>query len=173
MPMIEVSETSLPEVLKVVRPIFRDHRGIYTEEYNEQEYFNAGIRTKWVSNTSSLSPHKTLRGLHGDPKTWKLISCPFGELYLVVLDYREGSESFGKWEGFTLNPENGVQILIPPGFANGHLILSDWAMFHYNQSEYYTDGGNQFTVKWNDQRFNIHWPIRDPILSERDRKGGK
>ena len=170
---IDIQKTSLPGVLKVIRKRFDDYRGFYAEIYSKRDYFEKGIEIEFVEQDFSFSRRLVLRGLHGDPQTWKLISCPFGELYLVVLDYREGSESFGKWEGFTLNPENGVQILIPPGFANGHLILSDWAMFHYNQSEYYTDGGNQFTVKWNDQRFNIHWPIRDPILSERDRKGGK
>ena len=167
--MIEVSETSLPEVLKVVRPIFRDHRGIYTEEYNEQEYFNAGIRTKWVSNTSSLSPHKTLRGLHGDPKTWKLATCLCGEVYFVVLNYDPSSPYYGKWESFVLTPQNGLQVLVPPMHGNAHLVLSSEALFDYYQSEYYIDGSNQFSVKWNDPRFNISWPITNPILSDRDK----
>lgn len=166
--MIKVSQTSLPGVLRIVRPVFQDHRGIYTEEYNEQEYSNSDIKIKWVSQTCSLSAKNVLRGLHGDPKTWKLVTCLCGEIYFVVLNYDLYSSDYGKWESFILTPQNGLQVLVPPMYANGHLILSQTALFSYNQSEYYTDGKNQFSVKWNDSRFNIVWPIKDPILSTRD-----
>ncbi len=166
--MIEVCQTTLPGVLQIERSVFEDHRGTYGEIYRKQEYFDAGITQDWVEQCSSCSKKNVLRGLHGDPKTWKMICCTAGELYLVVLDYREESETFGQWEAFTLTPENKLQILIPPRFANGHLILSDRATFHYNQSEYYTDGKNQFSVRWNDPRFNISWPVTNPILSKRD-----
>ena len=166
--MIEVCQTSLPGVLRIVRPVFRDHRGIYTEEYNEQEYFNAGVPTKWVSQTCSLSVQNVLRGLHGDPKTWKLATCLCGEIYFVVLNYDPDSPYYGKWEAFTLTPQNGLQILVPPMHANGHLIVGPMGLFSYNQSEYYTDGSNQFSVRWDDSRFNIFWPVRNPILSARD-----
>ena len=166
--MIEVGQTSLPGVLKITKKgLFGDYRGLYGEIYKRKEYFDAGIGVDFVEQDFSLSRRNVLRGLHGDPKTWKLISCLYGEFYLVVLNYIESSPSFGKWESFTLN-SRGPQILIPPMYANGHLILSDWAMFHYNQSEYYIDGSNQFSVKWDDPRFNIVWPIKNPILSARD-----
>lgn len=166
--MIEVYQTSLPGVLRITkRQLFQDHRGVYGEIYVKREYHKAGITLDFVEQDFSLSRKNVLRGLHGDPKTWKLISCPYGEFYLVVMNYDESLPSYGKWESFILNP-NGPQILIPPMHANGHLILSDWAMFHYNQSEYYTDGKNQFSVKWNDPRFNISWPVKNPILSKRD-----
>ncbi|MDP3792420.1 MAG: dTDP-4-dehydrorhamnose 3,5-epimerase family protein [bacterium] len=166
--MIKVHQTTLPGVLQIERFAFEDHRGIYMEIYNEKGYFDAGIPVDFISVDSSSSHKNVLRGLHGDPKTWKLISCIYGELYLVVLNYDESSTHFGKWETFTLTPHNRLQILVPPMHANGHLIISDEAVFHYNQSEHYTDGKNQFTVKWNDPRFNILWPITNPILSERD-----
>lgn len=166
--MIEVFSTFLPGVLKIVRPTFRDHRGTYTEEYNEQEYLNADIRIKWISNTSSLSIQNVLRGLHGDSKTWKLATCLCGEVYFVVLNYNPNSSFYGKWESFVLTPQNGLQVLVPPMHANGHLVLSPEALFDYYQSEYYTDGSNQFSVKWNDPRFNISWPVTNPILSDRD-----
>lgn len=168
--MIKVHETSLPGVLKIIRPTFEDHRGIYTEEYNDQEYFNAGIQIKWVSKTSSLSQQNTLRGLHGDSKTWKLVTSLFGEIFLVVLNYDQSSVYYGKYESFTLTPQNGIQILIPPMYANGHLILSPaGGLFSYSQSEYY-DGLNQFTIMWNDSRFNISWPVTENlIMSDRDK----
>ena len=166
--MIKVYQTSLPGVLKIERFAFEDNRGIYGEIYKKQEYFDAGIVVEFIEQDFSCSHKNVLRGMHGDPKTWKLISCPYGELYLAVLNYDSDSSHFGKSEGFILTPKNRLQILIPPMHANGHLILSDWAIFHYNQSEYYTDGKNQFTVKWNDPRFNVQWPITNPELSKRD-----
>lgn len=170
--MIEVIETKVPGVKLVKRrPIHQDHRGIYGEIYSEEEYFRNGITIKFVEDDFSFSKKGVLRGMHGDDKTWKLVSCPFGRLHLVVINYDKDSEHFGKWESFELNPDNCLQVLIPPKHGNGHLVLSDWAMFHYKQSEYYTDGGNQFVIRWNDPRFNIPWPIKDPILSPRD--GGK
>lgn len=169
--MIKVNRTTLPGLLRIERPAFEDHRGIYGEIYRESEYFEAGIKIRFVEQDFSTSKKNVLRGLHGDSKTWKLISCIYGELYLVVLNYEKDSPLFGKWEAFTLTPYNRLQILIPPMHANGHLIISNEAIFHYNQSEYYTDGSNQFSLRWNDPRFNIFWPIKDPILSRRD--GGK
>lgn len=168
--MIKVYETSLPGVLKIKRkPLFKDHRGIYGEIFKEKEYLATGINIKFIEQDFSTSKKNVLRGLHGDSKTWKLISCLYGELYLAVLNYNPESQFFGKWEGFTLNPKNCLQILIPPLHANGHLILSHRAMFHYNQSEYYSDGSDQFTIAWNDPRFNIFWPISgEPIQSKRD-----
>lgn len=169
--MIKVHETSLPGVLKIERKaLFEDHRGIYGEIFREREYLEAGINVRFIEQDFSTSKKNVLRGLHGNSKTWKLVCCPFGELYLAVLNYNPKSEFFGKWEGFTLNPKNCLQILIPPLHANGHLVLSEQAMFHYNQSEYYSDDSNQFTVAWNDPRFNIFWPIcGEPILSTRDK----
>lgn len=165
---LQVSETSLPGVLKIERYAFEDFRGKYGEIYARDAYHELGINIDFVEQDFSMSKKNVLRGLHGDDKTWKLISCLYGSFYLVVMNYDQKSKYFGKWESFVLNPENRLQILIPPRHANGHLILSDWAIFHYNQSEYYTDGKNQFTVKWNDPRFNIQWPINNPILSKRD-----
>lgn len=167
-PKIDVRSTGLPGVKLIERYLSEDHRGFYAEIYNKQAYFDRGITVEFVEQDFSFSKRNVLRGLHGDAKTWKLISCPFGELLLVVLNYDTDSPHFGKWESFVLTPANRLQVLIPPMYANGHLILSDWGMFHYNQSEYYTDGKNQFTVKWNDPRFNIKWPVKNPILSKRD-----
>lgn len=166
--MIDVEKTTLPGVLKIKRELSCDHRGFYAEIYVKKLYQEKGINIEFVEQDFSFSKKDVLRGLHGDTKTWKLISCLYGELYLVVVNYDKNSENFGKWEGFTLNPENRLQILIPPLHINGHLILSDWGLFHYNQSEYYSGAENQFSLRWNDPRFNIKWPINNPIFSKRD-----
>lgn len=166
--MIKVYKTSLPGVLRIERNLHKDLRGYYAEIYNRKEYFETGINQEWVEESCAYSEKNVLRGFHGDPKTWKLVCCTYGSFHLVILNYDQNSPYFGKWEAFTLSLENGLQILIPPMHGNAHLTLSDGAVFYYRKSEYYKDGSNQFTVKWNDPRFNIPWPIKNPILSARD-----
>jgi len=166
--MLQVTKTKLDGVLLIKPPtIFEDFRGTYVETYNEQLYNEAGITVKLVQDDISTSTKNVLRGLHGDAETWKLVSCQYGKFYLVVLNYDETSKQFGQWESFTLSDTNHLQVLIPPKFGNGHLILSDTAIFHYKQNAYYNRAG-QFSIRWDDPRFKIWWPIKDPILSQRD-----
>ena len=63
--------------------------------------------------------------------------------------------------------KNRLQVLVPEKFGNGHLVLSDQAIFHYKQNTEYNREG-QFTILWNDPEYNLVWPIDDPILSARD-----
>ena len=168
--MIIVKNTSLDGVLTVQPDFFEDHRGEYVETYNEKEYYEAGIKIKFIQDDYSVSTKHVLRGLHGDGETWKLITCPFGKFYLVVVNCIEDSSDFGKWESFVLSDRNHRQVLIPPNFGNGHLILSDTAIFAYKQSAYY-DPRAQFSYTWNDPRFKIWWPVENPILSRRDTIG--
>lgn len=169
--MIEVSQTSLPGVLSISRGRpFKDRRGTYSTIYQRDEYFKKGVIIDFVEQDSSFSKVNVLRGLHGDDKTYKMICCLFGSFYLAVVNYDKSSDHFGLWETFVVSAENGLQILIPPKHLNGHLILSSrGAIFHYNQSHYYSGQKNQWSVKWDDPRFNIPWPTTNPILSDRDK----
>lgn len=161
-----VSKTTLAGVLKITTDIFEDHRGQYMEIYDKSTYEAMGIDIKFVQDDASISTKGVLRGIHGDNETWKLVSCLLGKIYLVVVDC---DKEFGKWESFVLTESNGLQVLVPPNHGLAHLVLSDKAVFHYKQSTYY-DRENQFTYKWNDPRFNIWWPVKEPILSKRDQR---
>lgn len=165
---MEVSKTNLDGVL-LVKPatIFEDFRGSYVETYNERLYNEAGIDVEFVQDDIAVSSRHVLRGIHGDAVTWKLISCLYGKFYLVVVNWNEASSQFGEWVSFELSDENRLQVLIPPNFGNGHVVLSDMAIFHYKQSTYY-NRARQFTILWNDPKLNIQWPVSNPILSERD-----
>lgn len=167
---MEISKTDLPGVLLIELDAFEDFRGEYVETYNEKLYIENGIDIKFVQDDISVSSRNVLRGLHGDNETWKLISCLHGKFYLVVVNCDEGSEDFGKWQSFVLSDRNWLQVLVPPKYANGHLVLSGTAIFHYKQSTYY-DPSSQFTYKWNDPNLKIWWPIKNPILSRRDEVG--
>ena len=170
----------LPQV-KIVQPsIYHEYRGMITTTYHSDFYDkllpandrNDGL--KFNHDRYSKSKQNVLRGLHYDDKTWKLISCPHGKLYLVVLDLREKQPNYGKWESFIIGPETGTQVLIPPMFANGHYVMEDNSIFQYKLAypgEYYDDD-KQGTVFWNDKRFNIDWQTDNPILSKRDKPSG-
>ncbi len=164
---MQVSKTKLEGVLLIKPDIFEDFRGEYVETYNEELYRRNGIDIEFVQDDISVSSRNVLRGIHGDGETWKLISCLYGKFYLVVVNWNEASPQFGKWESFVLSDRNRLQVLVPPKFGNGHLVLSELAIFHYKQSTYYNRGG-QFTLLWNDPKLNIWWPINNPIVSRRD-----
>lgn len=168
--MLEVTQTKLPGVLLIKPAAFEDHRGYYLETYNYDIYHKNGVDVDFVQDDISVSSRHVLRGLHGDVETWKLVSCLYGRFYLVVVNCDQESKDFGQWQTFTLSDTNRWQVLIPPKHGNGHLVLSDRAIFHYKQSTYYNPKG-QFTYKWDDPRFNIWWPVKNPILSQRDEAG--
>ncbi len=168
--MIEIKETKLKDVLLIKPTLFEDHRGEYLELYNEKLYKSKGIDISFVEDDISTATRGVIKGIHGDSLTWKLISCLCGKFYLVVINYDKQSKGFGKWQSFVLSDVNKHQVLVPPKYGNGHLCLSEKSIFHYKQSAYY-DASRQFTIKWDDPKLNIWWPIKNPVLSQRDEEG--
>ena len=145
---------------------FTDYRGDLYTIWKDDD-FNLNFNHDKVST----SRKHVLRGIHGDTKSWKLVTCLYGEIYFVVVDNRESSDTFMKWESMILSDRNRKQVLLPPGVGNGFLVLSNHSVFHYKWSYEgeYADVNQQFTIKWNDSTFNINWPIDNPILSRRDK----
>ena len=169
---IKVTESKvLPEVKLAQPKPFHDYRGemwTFWEEGNNLLPPNK----KFKISKFTRSRKNVLRGLHGDDETWKYISCVWGEIYLAVVDNRPHSANYLKWDSFTITDRNHLGILVPPGFVNGHLCLSEECLFHYAQSypSNYVDVERQEVLKWNDVRLGIDWPTSvKPILSERDR----
>jgi dTDP-4-dehydrorhamnose 3,5-epimerase len=165
---VKVEKTKLDGVLQITPPtLFEDWRGEYVETYNEQLYREQGIEVQFVQDDISVSDRHVLRGLHGDASTWKLISCLYGKFYLVVVNNDPESPQYRQWASFVLSDANRKQVLIPPKFGNGHLVLSDKAVFHYKQNTYY-DRAGQFTLLWNDPELDLWWPVPNPLVSRRD-----
>ena len=155
-----------PEV-KISQPdSFEDFRGELYTLFKQEEH-----ELVFNHDKVSVSRQNVLRGLHGDSKSWKLITCLSGVIYLVVVDNRPESPNYLKWDSVVLSETNRKQVLVPPMFANGHLILSNTGVFFYKWSYpgEYPDVKDQFTLKWNDPKVNVHWPIDNPILSKRDK----
>ena len=134
---MEVLKTELSGVMKIELESFSDHRGKYTETYNEEAYKSSGINVDFIQDDISFSKRNVLRGIHGDGETYKLVSCLHGSFLLIVVNNDKESEEYKKWITFNLSGNDNLQILIPPKFGNGHFVTSDDAIFHYKQNTYY------------------------------------
>ncbi len=120
----------------------------------------------------STSKFNVLRGIHGDNKSWKLITCVYGEIQQVVVDMREESPTYKQWQDFIINKNNQKLILIPPNMGNAYYVKSSEAVYHYKLAYDgdYIDAEEQFSVSWNDDSISIKWLSDNPILSNRDAK---
>ncbi|PCJ50708.1 MAG: dTDP-4-dehydrorhamnose 3,5-epimerase [Gammaproteobacteria bacterium] len=165
---LDVNKTELDGVL-LIKPFtqFEDFRGNYIESYNEKAYKKAGITSDFIQDDISTSKYNVLRGLHGDEKTEKLVTCPYGSLFFVAVNNNPLSKQYKKWFSTTLSDKNKLQVYVPSNFAIGFLVVSEVGLFQYKQTTYYEDC-NQFTLAWNDPQLNIAWPVDNPILSKRD-----
>lgn len=150
---------------------FGDSRGFFTETYHRTRYRDAGIHHDFVQDNLSFSVKNTLRGLHFQirhPQA-KLVQVLAGEVFDVVVDLRRDAPTYGNWEGFPLSAENMRQLFIPEGFAHGFCVVSDTALFSYKCSDLYAPG-DEGGVLWSDPDIGIAWPVKDPIISEKDEK---
>lgn len=171
---IKVTETTLTDA-KIVEPaVFGDHRGFFTESYSDKDFKEAGLEFNFIQDNHSLSVEAgVLRGLHfqeGQAAQTKLIRVITGCVYDVIVDMREGSPTFGKWEGFILSASNQRQLLVPKGFAHGFLTLTPDVNFVYKCDGYYNaeaDAG----IAFDDAGLGIDWPIdvNKAILSDKDK----
>ena len=156
------------KIKKFKNSAFKDHRGYYWTSWKKDK------KKKIIFNHDkfSFSKKNVLRGLHGDKKTWKLISCPYGKFLLVVVNIDKRSNNYLKYKTWILSQNNGLQILVPPNYANGHLCISNKCLFHYKLSYKgsYVDAKKQISLRWNDKKIRIKWVIKNPILSLRDKR---
>jgi len=169
---MNVVKTKLHDCVIIEPKVFGDERGFFLETFQSERYAElAGITLPFVQDNHSRSSKAVLRGLHYQKTKpqGKLVRVGVvrGEVYDVAVDIRQGSSTFGQWEGVILSEENKRQFWVPPGFAHGFLVLSDTADFEYKCTEYY-DASDEGSVLWNDPNLDIPWPIVTPILSDKD-----
>jgi dTDP-4-dehydrorhamnose 3,5-epimerase len=167
---VKVHATDLDGVLLVEPRVFEDARGFFLETYHREKYAAAGITATFVQDNHSHSGRGTLRGLHAQAARpqGKLVRAVRGEMFDVAVDIRVGSPTFGRWTAATLSGANFRQLYIPPGFAHGFCVLSDEVDVEYKCTDVYVPG-DEITVAWDDPEVGIAWPLRDPILSAKDR----
>jgi dTDP-4-dehydrorhamnose 3,5-epimerase len=160
-------KTKLKNVYLIKPFIFKDHRGIFVETYNKIIFKKKKLNINFVQDDLSISKKNVLRGIHGDFKTWKLLSCIVGKIYFIVVNNNKESKDYKKWQSFFLDDKSKNMILLPPGFGNGYYAISKKVIFSYKQSSFY-NRNSQFTIKWNNKDYKFKWPCIKPILSKRD-----
>lgn len=168
---MEIIPTTIPEVIVFAPQVFTDSRGYFLETYQEQKYRAAGIPKPFVQDNQSFSIGKVLRGLHFQLQhpQGKLVRVTQGAVFDVAVDLRRQSPTFGQWHSEILSADNRRQMYIPENFAHGFCVLSDHAEFLYKCTDFYHPG-DEVGLIWNDPEVGVHWPIGDPILSEKDAK---
>jgi len=155
--------------VKIFEPdVFTDFRGDLWTTWKKDEF---PYDIDFNHDKVSTSRKNVLRGIHGDFKSFKLITCLQGELFFVVVDNRKDSKTYMQHQTMILDDRRRLQVLVPPGVGNAFLVLSKNSVFSYKWSYpgNYPDVEDQFTIKWNDNRLNIDWPIDSPILQKRDK----
>jgi dTDP-4-dehydrorhamnose 3,5-epimerase len=158
--------------LKLLRPrVFADARGSVCEVYQELRYRAVGITSTFVQLNHAHSLAGTLRGLHyqAQPGQAKLVRVTFGRTFHVALDIRRESPTFGAWYGTHLSDAQPTLLFLPIGFAHGFCVESEVADVEYQLSAPY-DAEQERQIRWDDPELEIRWPLRDPVLSERDRQ---
>ncbi|MDB1109246.1 dTDP-4-dehydrorhamnose 3,5-epimerase [Pseudomonas extremaustralis] len=171
---MNVFATKLPGVLIIEPMVFGDERGFFYESFNARDFAQAtGLQQQFVQDNHSRSQRGVLRGLHYQVEhaQGKLVRVTAGEVLDIAVDIRQSSSAFGKWAGVRLSANNNCQLWIPPGFAHGFLVLSDYAEVLYKTTDYYSRSAER-CIRWDDPELNIDWQLNGPpTLSAKDQNG--
>ena len=165
------NRTKIPEVVLIKPQVFNDDRGFFMETYKMPDFIDAGITNSFVQDNHSRSVKGVLRGLHYQNPPFaqgKLVRVVRGQIFDVAVDIRKGSLTYGGWVGEVLSEENRSMLYIPEGFAHGFCILSQTAEVVYKASGVYSPQAEAGII-WNDEDLKIEWPVKKPLVSERDK----
>ncbi len=171
---MNVIQTELADVLIIEPKVFGDERGFFYESFNARAFAEVtGLQLNFVQDNHSRSQRGVLRGLHYQVENaqGKLVRVVAGEVFDVAVDLRRSSANFGRWVGAHLSAQNNRQMWVPPGFAHGFVVLSEYAEFLYKTTDYYNPAAER-CIAWDDPTLAIDWPITEaPRLSAKDQQG--
>ena len=165
----------ITDVVLIKPEIHSDQRGYFMETFKQKDFYKAGIQISILQQNQSGSKKGILRGLHYQIKNaqGKLVRVIRGEIFDVAVDLRKSSKTFGMWLAEYLSEENKHQLWVPPGFAHGYYVTSEWAEIVYATSDIYAPLYER-TLIWNDPHIGIKWPFgkdENPLLSDKDKTG--
>jgi dTDP-4-dehydrorhamnose 3,5-epimerase len=168
---LRIESRHLGEVVVLAHQVFEDERGFFMEAFRADQFKALGLPDEFVQDNHSHSKRGVLRGLHfqWDPPMGKLMRVTYGRAFLVAVDIRRGSPTLGKWFGMEGSAESKRQIWAPAGFARGFCVLSDSCDIQYKCTGIYNCRGES-GIRWDDPQIGIEWPIKDVVVSEKDRK---
>ncbi len=167
---MQLQETRLAGVLLLQPEVHQDDRGFFLERYHRARYGTLpGLDVDFVQDNHSHSRRGVLRGLHFQQKhpQGKLVSVLAGTIWDVAVDIDPTAPTFCRWVGMELSGRNHKQLYIPPGYAHGFCVLSEWADVLYKCTKYYSPDDERGLL-WNDPQLAIDWPLSQPVLSARD-----
>jgi dTDP-4-dehydrorhamnose 3,5-epimerase len=166
--MIQVRDTDFSDAKIYVPDVFDDDRGYFKETYSHDKYAAAGMRDAWVQDSVSRSRRNVIRGMHYDMRMAKLVQVLLGKIFDVIVDVREGSPTYKKWQGFELSADNHLQLYVPEGFAHGFIALGDDNIVQYKMTAHH-DPAHERILSWKDPSVGIRWPlVGEPLLSPKD-----
>lgn len=170
-----LTKCEIPGLLVIEPKVFADERGVFYETFNEKKFIEAtGIeRLKFYQDNESISKKNVLRGLHFQKPPHaqgKLIRVVQGSVLDVAVDLRKGGSTYGQHFTIELSAENKKQLWIPEGFAHGFVALEENTIFNYKCTNYYSPESER-TIQWDDIDLDIDWKIKEPLISEKDKKG--
>ena len=168
-----VKKTSIQGLLIIEMPTHLDERGFFREAFHINEIEEAlGFEFKVVQMNHAHSLPKVLRGIHAE--NWNKLIYPInGEVFVAIVDIREDSPTFAKFETFTINDENRIALFVSKGLANSYVVLGEKGVGYVYLVDAYYDGSPSRAIAYNDPDLNINWPVKDPNLSERDKNSIK
>ena len=161
-----IEKTKFKDLIIINNKSFKDRRGYFKELLLEKN-----LKKKFPFLVMSFSKKNVIRGLHLQTRNsqGKFISVIKGKIFDVVIDLRKKSKTYGKSMSVILSEKNSKSIFIPPGFAHGFCALSKENYIVYNCTKY-RNKRNEIGIKYNDKDLKINWPIKNPIISNKDRK---
>lgn len=163
---MKVVSTKFKDLKLIYSPVFTDKRGYFREIFKQKLF----TKKKFIFNCSSYSKKNVLRGLHLQTKfaQGKYISVLKGKIYDVAVDLRKNSKTFGKYFSIYLSAKKGTSVYIPPGFAHGFIAIDKENIINYFCTNYRSIR-HESGILWNDKDININWPIKNPIISKKDK----
>ena len=167
---MKILSTKFLGVKVIQSKIYKDSRGLFKENYKKKFLKNKNF----IFGCMSKSNKNVIRGLHLQTKfpQEKYVSVLKGAIIDVILDLRKNSNTFGKHFKIILSDNNGKSIFIPHGFAHGFLGLKKENIVYYTCTNY-RSRKHEVGLLWNDKDLKIKWPIKNPIISKKDKKNLK
>lgn len=169
---MEFVERKIKGVIEVSLKPITDERGFFMRVYDVESFNKYAINNNWVQENHSFTQKKgTIRGLHFQFPPYsetKLVRCIKGAIFDVFVDLRIGSKTFGQWDSIELSEKNKKMILLPKGIAHGFCTITNNCEVLYKVDNFYSKE-NESGLLWNDKDLSIKWPVRTPILSEKDK----
>jgi dTDP-4-dehydrorhamnose 3,5-epimerase len=174
---MDFKRLKITDVILISPKVFGDDRGFFLETFRADQFLEYGIGPEFVQDNHSGSQKRVLRGLHYQihHTQGKLVRAISGEIFDVAVDIRKSSPTYGQWVGAILSEKNKQQLWLPPGFAHGFFVLSDWAEVIYKATDYYAPEAER-SILWNDPTISVEWPIQPgeiPLVSSKDSQAKK